>query len=432
MRYVHALWIATALALATAAQPELPDCGELNETTTREGLAVMGDGFTQAESGLFAAASRALLCEGALGQEKAFAPFVSRVGVRNIAVHSPSSTIARPGQVPQSALGIVYNGRRADCFFTLSADALRRIAGHAVMVLHTRTLVIVNIGDQVAGCADSAFTFITRGSNWKTTAHEIGHHLGLLDEYADRPGKHAGGVGPRANCSNTTSAWWLFLAQTHQGIDAIEGCDRHATGVYRGFAACRMRSEDDVFCPVCSTLIAEAFGTGPTTPLAAQARGAQERQPPPADVTSVQMIVELQRQVPGGDQVSVLGMAEVKGRPALRSRTRSPFLYAVYVGDRIVHAASLSADPFEQRAYGGTAAHLHTRQPTNRARLTLLVPGTGLAALRESRFGLRVMTLTGAADARPPVLDAQIVGGLGAGAVTTIFRSDNVQLPAAR
>jgi hypothetical protein len=52
--------------------------------------------------------------------------------------------------------------------------------------------------------------------------------------------------------------------------------------------------------------------------------------------------------------------------------------------------------------------------------------------LRESRFGLRVMTLTGAADARPPVLDAQIVGGLGAGAVTTIFRSDNVQLPAAR
>jgi len=149
---------AIAVALTLLASPVRPvptvqgvpprtpwNCGKLTSQPVL--LAVLGDGFTKDEENLLKIASSEKVCDGAFLQDRALKSLP--LYAETVVVTSPTNTIGTtPAQASQTALEVVYNGSRRDCFFTTSADSMKKIVDAASNAIHKQIVVIVNIGDQ--------------------------------------------------------------------------------------------------------------------------------------------------------------------------------------------------------------------------------------------------------------------------------------------
>lgn len=372
-------------------------------------LAVLGDGFTDELQGLFDAASRDLLCNGAIAREPAYRTLAQPIAVTAIRVESGSTRIARSGQASQSALGLVYNGSRSECFFTESPGTTHLIMNEAAEALHRQVFVIVNLPFQDAGCTIGKLTYITRGASWQTIAHELGHIKGLADEYVDLPASPGAFLKEPSNCSRSTQPWWVGAGLAGAGV--ITGCNRHPD-FNRAYENCRMRSLDQPFCAVCTRLLAGAISP-----------------PGPAPTDSVEMTLELRQPdgQTGSGSVNIVSSRDVRGATVLPSRLAA--------GDHIVAAlvdgtvASVSALPgvfnasnrLIRRAYGGTGPGMHVDQATDRSYLSLQLPNMTMAALRRRRLDLQIVKLTSAPTSG---ITSQFLDGADA---STVFRAGNLQ-----
>ena len=175
-----AFW--SSVSLISAPPPEtVLQCGN-PASGPPMAFAVLGDGFTAEDQGVFLAASTDLLCDGAITRDSEFKKVASKFAVTTASVVSTTEGIPGTGETPTSALGLIYNGSREQCFFDVSADSLLSILDATSTIQHTRTVIIANIVNQNAGCTmGSGLTIVTRGGSWKTMAHELGHFVGLRD-----------------------------------------------------------------------------------------------------------------------------------------------------------------------------------------------------------------------------------------------------------
>lgn len=398
---------------AGAAPPPPGNCGDLAQKP-RVAFAVLGDGFTESQQGLLERASAALVCGGAMLNEPVYKGHPSQLFAETVHVTSPSTTIARPGTAPASALEIVYNGSRRDCFFTTSATAQKKIANAAAAALHRQVLVIVNLPNQDAGCTEGAITYITRGASWETISHEIGHILGLRDEYVDLEGEDPS-ILNRTNCSSTTPGWWVG-AQI-PGAGAHKGCNRYPK-VFRAYQNCRMRTLDQDFCRVCEYLIREQLA--PPTP--------------PSGTPSVGPGVQLALRLTRSGLVDVLGppVSIIASNDAPQVSTVVPaavagsHLSAVFVDGQVVSVTDVSrsfspSGQLVRRAYGGTAPQMHEDRPAQQITVMAAVPQMTKAMLRGRQVDVRVVRLS---TTPPPVMTTQFLNGPG---VTTVLASTSLQ-----
>lgn len=396
-----------------------PTCGDIARRPA-VAFAVVGDGFTALQQTLLDRASATLVCGGAMIQETSYKTHPEQMLAETIHVTSPVEGVAMPGRTPTSALEVVYNGLRSDCYFTTSDRSLKKIADVAQQALHRQVLVIVNLPNQDAGCTEGGITFLTRGASWQTISHEIGHILGLRDEYEDRDGTDPDPLN-RTNCSSTAAAWWLS-AGALPGAGAIGGCDHFSSGAFRAYRDCRMRELANPLCLVCQRLIDERLATVHTASPAPPS-GTQ------ASVPMVQMAFRLQGRSADNTppSIDVLSSADVTGPPP-----QTPVLAAgqhlgvVLVGGAIASVVDLSStftrdDTLVKRAYGGPTAGIHIDRPANQAVVFAAVPRFTKAALKTQALDFTVIRISGAP---PPVITRQFLGSAGA---TAVFTATNLQ-----
>lgn len=382
-----------------------PDCGTDKAPYS---FAVLAEGFTASEQGFFAAVSHQMVCGLAFEKEPLFKSHPGAFAATSVPLVSTTSATAA---TPDTALQITYTGsRHDDCFFKTGPDTLQRIVNGADQASdHQQVLVMVNIGDQEAGCTDGDAVFLTRGSRWQILAHEIGHVLSLKDEYTDLPGVSTETLN-HSNCS-LSPAWWATL----KGAAYLKGCARY-DNFFHAFDACRMHSEEDVFCNVCRQLIEEAL------PPPAQ-------DPVPSVLLSIRLSHSDDAKGVGAGGVEVLGAKDVVSQaPRAPQVRKDAYLAVVLVGDSVAAIADESrffADSqLIRRAYGSGA--VHDVSAAREALIILHVPRFTSAQLRnrnpEFRL-IRVMT------ADPPgIMSAAFLRSDG---VQTLFQANPLTLPQA-
>src|SRR5690349_919881 len=103
----------TALAIGPAPNSLPPDCGS-GETPVN--LAVLAEGFTQRELGVFKSASRTLICGGAFHNDPVYSSHPDSFRATDVPLVSAGGLTATPGS--GTALQVGYTGARKDCFFT--------------------------------------------------------------------------------------------------------------------------------------------------------------------------------------------------------------------------------------------------------------------------------------------------------------------------
>lgn len=151
-------------------------------------LLILGDGYTQAQAGKFAADARRMV-----DQLFTVSPFKERAGdfnVRGLMVPTPEPGISRPsnGRFRASTLGTRYDIFGSERYvLTLDNRALRELAQYAP---YEFIEILVNNDTYGGGGIFGQFSTAATGSGWADYlfVHEFGHHFaGLADEYYTSP-----------------------------------------------------------------------------------------------------------------------------------------------------------------------------------------------------------------------------------------------------
>ena len=258
---------------------------------TKVNIAVLGDGFTAGEQALYDDKVRELLVDGVFAHDY-FYEDAQAFNVYQVNLVSRESGVSRrvykesgagaPTELVDTALGWVYNGSGDHGWVEHgpgTAAAMRRALDAWVPDYHLVVVVLNEPG--FGGCGGGGLQVVTLGVAWTALAHELGHAVGgLADECCQSrpwPAGEPGAVNLTTSTSRTTLKWGRFVAPStpvptgigtcagynrdvppagwdpSQDVGLFEGGGGHGMGVFRPVLDCRMRSDDQPWCPVCYT-----------------------------------------------------------------------------------------------------------------------------------------------------------------------------------
>jgi hypothetical protein len=264
---------------------------------TKKNIAVLGDGFAEADQTVYNDLVDALLLEGVFGHDyfyedkQAFNIYrvnlISNDSGVNQRVYDEMGTPSDSSDdvlvsetLLDTALGYIYSGSWAHCWLENGANTAILVQNALDTWVPDYHYVLVILNETgFGGCGGGGFQIVTRGSSWTVMAHEFGHGVGgLADEYC-QPGTYAGSepgaVNVTANSNPVTLKWRRLVSPMtpvptgvnanpgngactnwNQG-DLFEGAQYKDKGKYRPVENCRMRGNWPPFCPVCYTSLKE-------------------------------------------------------------------------------------------------------------------------------------------------------------------------------
>src|ERR671918_470164 len=267
-------------------------------------IAVLGDGFANADQTAYNNHVKALLLDGVFGMDYFYedksAYNIFRVNLISVQsgvsqrVYNENGTPTDASDdtivsttLRNTALGFIYSGSWAHCWMEWGANTATRVQNALDTWVPDYDLVVVILNEAgFGGCGGGGFQIVTLGSSASVMAHEFGHGTGgLADEYC-QPGTYAGGE-PGApnltiNTNRATLKWRQFVdpatpvptgiapasptdctgwtvgtkpAGWSNSDDAglFEVAQYRRKGIYRPVINCRMRGNSPPFCPVCYT-----------------------------------------------------------------------------------------------------------------------------------------------------------------------------------
>ena len=268
-------------------------------------IAVLGDGFANADQTAYNNHVKALLLDGVFGMDYFYedksAYNIFRVNLISVQsgvsqrVYNENGTPTDASDdtivsttIRNTALGYIYSGSWAHCWLESGAGTGTKVQNALDTWVPDYDLVVVILNEAgFGGCGGGGFQIVTLGSSASVMAHEFGHGTGdLADEYCSRPGSFSGGEPARPNITiNTNRAtlkWRQFVnpatpvptgvapaspanctgwtvgskpAGWSDSDDAglFEGGSTWRKGIHRPVINCRMRGNSPPFCPVCYT-----------------------------------------------------------------------------------------------------------------------------------------------------------------------------------
>jgi hypothetical protein len=271
---------------------------------TKLNIAVLGDGFANADQTAYNNNVQAVLLDGVFGMDYFYedksAYNIYRVNLISVQsgvsqrVYNENGTPADASDdtivsttLRNTALGFIYSGSWAHCWMEWGANTATRVQNALDTWVPDYDLVVVILNEPgFGGCGGGGFQIVTLGSSASVMAHEFGHGTGgLADEYC-QPGTYTGGEPGTPNITiNTDRAtlkWRQFVdpatpvptgiapasptdctgwtvgtkpAGWSNSDDAglFEGAQYRRKGIYRPAINCRMRGNSPPFCPVCYT-----------------------------------------------------------------------------------------------------------------------------------------------------------------------------------
>ena len=269
-------------------------------------VAVLGDGFTEADQKIYNDAVDALLLRGVFGHD-CFAEDASAFRVVRVNLMSRESGVSErvydehgtyedasddtivSTTLRDTALGYIFSGSWAHCWLEPGQDSWTRIYAALDRWVPDYQLVVIILNNRnYGGCGGGGCQIVPLGVDWPVMAHEFGHGAGGLDdEYATcgtwTSGEPSWSVNITTNTDRNTLKWGRFVAPSTPiptGVNSspgngwctdwtegprpadwsscedaglFEGAGYRDSGVYRPVENCRMRGNQPPFCPVCYT-----------------------------------------------------------------------------------------------------------------------------------------------------------------------------------
>lgn len=279
----------------------------------RRNIAVLGDGFTEAEQDKYNAAAENVLLGGVFGHQNGYfwedkqAFNIFRVNLISNASgvsqrrydEKGTSNIASDDTIisttlKDTPLAFIYSGSWAHCWLEMGTD--KNGVGTDTLIQNALDkwvpdydLVLIILNEPgFGGCGGGGRQVVTLnpGQGWPVMAHEFGHGAGgLADEYCTArkyTGGEPGAVNVTTNNVRTTLKWKQFVDPTtpvptgkkprtvtgctnhnqgtrprtwdsNQDVGIFEGGSTYDEAVYRPVENCRMNGNTPKFCPVCYT-----------------------------------------------------------------------------------------------------------------------------------------------------------------------------------
>jgi len=268
-------------------------------------IAVLGDGFNEADQTAYNNQVDALLLNGVFAMDY-FYEDKSAYNIFRVNLISQDSGVSQrvydekgtptdasddtivSTTIRNTALGYIYSGSWAHCWLEGGPGTGTRVADALDDWVPDYDLVVVILNEPgFGGCGGGGFQIVTMGSSAAVMAHEFGHGTGgLADEYCSRPSMYPAGEpgapNVTVNSNRATLKWRQFVNPTTPvptGVSAspptgcagwtvgtkpsgwsdsddaglFEGGSTYMQGIYRPVVNCRMRGNSPPFCPVCYT-----------------------------------------------------------------------------------------------------------------------------------------------------------------------------------
>ncbi len=271
----------------------------------KKNIAVLGDGFAEADQDAYNDKVNELLIEGVFGHDY-FYEDAQAFNIYRVNLISNESGVSQrvydemgtPSDgsddvivsttLKDTALGYIYSGSWAHCWLESGANTGDLVNDALSTWVPDYDLVLVILNENsFGGCGGGGFQIVTLGSSWAVMAHEFGHGTGgLADEYC-RAGTYTGGepgaVNVTKNSNRNTLKWKHFVKpatpvpsginanpgngictgwtegdqpidwSSSQSVGLFEGARYKDSDIYRPVINCRMRGNSPPFCPVCYT-----------------------------------------------------------------------------------------------------------------------------------------------------------------------------------
>ncbi len=271
----------------------------------KKNIAVLGDGFAEADQDDYNTKVNELLIDGVFGHDY-FYEDAQAFNIYRVNLISNDSGVSQrvydekgtPSDgsddtivsttILDTALGYIYSGSWAHCWLESGTNTSTLVQNALNTWVPDYDLVLIILNESgFGGCGGGGFQIVTLGSSWAVMAHEFGHGAGgLADEYC-QPGTYSGGepgaVNVTANSNRATVKWRHFINcntpvptginptpgnggctgynqgnppagwSNSQDVGIFEGARYKDTGIYRPVVNCRMRGNSPEFCPVCYT-----------------------------------------------------------------------------------------------------------------------------------------------------------------------------------
>ena len=266
---------------------------------TKRNIAVLGDGFGNADQTTYNNKVKELLLDGVFGHDY-FYEDMQGFNIYRVNLISSESGVSQrvydehgtPNDASDdtivsttlrnTALGIIYSGSWAHCWLEYGTNSETRIQNALNTWVPDFNYVLIILNESgFGGCGGGGRQHVTMGSSWPVMAHEFGHGVGdLADEYC-RTRTFTGGEPSRpnvtVNTNRSTIKWNRFINNTtpvptgigscagynqgtkpaswsdSQDVGLFEGGTTFDRGVYRPVINCRMRGNSPPYCPVCYT-----------------------------------------------------------------------------------------------------------------------------------------------------------------------------------
>lgn len=223
-------------------------------SSQRFDLVILGDGYAAHERAAFAADAGAVTSH-LLSTE----PYRSYRHLVNV-WHVPADSVASgagdgPGDVADTAYRCYFGHGGVERALWCDLGRVQRAA--SAVPGYDGVLVIVN-DPRSGGSGSSVLATTSNAALMRETAiHELGHQLGLRDEYVYAGGEPTAGVGPNCAADPAAPAWAHWRDVPH--IGAFPGCSSPAW--YRPTQeACLMRYlHADGYCEVCREHVVRAL-----------------------------------------------------------------------------------------------------------------------------------------------------------------------------
>jgi IgA Peptidase M64/FG-GAP-like repeat len=266
---------------------------------TKFNIAVLGDGFAQADQTEYNNLVQSVLLDGVFGRDyfyedrQAFNIYrvnlisaQSGVSTKQYDEHGTpddaSDDTVISTTIRNTALGYIFSGSWAHCWLEGGANTSAKVnAALSTWVPDYNLVVIILNTTGFGGCGGGGFQIVTKGVGWDVLAHEFGHGTGgLADEYCTSRSYSGGEPGAKnvtVNTNRATLKWRAFVNPStpvptgtgscagytagakppgwNDTLDAglFEGGGTNGTGMYRPVINCRMRGNSPEYCPICYT-----------------------------------------------------------------------------------------------------------------------------------------------------------------------------------
>jgi IgA peptidase M64/VCBS repeat protein len=266
---------------------------------SKRNLAVLGDGFANADQTTYNNKVKNLLLDGVFGNDY-FYEDMQAFNIYRVNLISNQSGVSQrvydehgtPNDasddtivsttLKDTALGIIFSGSWAHCWLEYGTNSETRIQNALNTWVPDFNYVLIILNESgYGGCGGNGRQHVTMGSSWPVMAHEFGHGVGgLADEYCTTR-TYSGGEPSSPNLTINTNRssikWNKFISNStpvptgigscagynqgtkptgwsdSQDVGLFEGGGTNDRGIYRPVINCRMNGNSPPYCPVCYT-----------------------------------------------------------------------------------------------------------------------------------------------------------------------------------